>query len=401
MQIKRLYTRLLATTGLLASLVVAPLVATAATPAFNNLAGDQEFMQGRNVSRNSGFSDPVAASAGEEVDVAVYYHNAVVDTVAKNVRIKVTLPTAESTSHLLTGQLSADNASSVSGTVISGQELGKPGLTITSGSNTKVQFVPGSVRWYPNRMDTNGKGANLPAGVNGDKIVTEGINLGDVNGCFQYAGFVIFKVKLTAQNITPTAILQVSKQVRKAGTNDAYVGEVYVNPGHKADFKIKVSNIDGAVAAKDVKVQDIFPEGLTLNSAVVLRRSNGQSSVLLAGIEKGGVVAVSELKAGDYFELTFTALTSASLKNDACLVNKVIASAPNARGPVEATAKVCILEVGKVTPSPTASPVLPTTGPAEVGLALMGGLAVSTTSAAAYLSSRRRSKTRRRRIEIL
>src|SRR3989338_7573982 len=112
---------------LLGSLINASISQAATPAAFNNLQGDQEFLRGRNLLRNqTTLTDPVEASNNEEVEVVVYYHNTSQNDdgssgeVATNTRIKIAVPAGVSQSHLLTGQISADNVSPVTGTIVNG-----------------------------------------------------------------------------------------------------------------------------------------------------------------------------------------------------------------------------------------------------------------------------------------
>ena len=169
------------------------------TPRFNQLDGDLELLTGRNITAGqSSYSDPVTATDNDTVRVRVFYHNnALTDNgqngeAARNTKISVTLPTTDATSHVLSARLSADNAGAVAGTFVNGQEVGQPGLTINTDNVTSLNMVSGSVKWYPNGSNTP---TVLPNGQSGDAIITaEGINIGDITGCWQYSGFVTFDV---------------------------------------------------------------------------------------------------------------------------------------------------------------------------------------------------------------
>ena len=171
------------------------------TPKFNQMAGDEEFLRGRNVSDTTGaWTDPVAANDGDVVEVKVWYHNNASNengdpgAAAVNTKVKIELPTGDNTSHIITGSIGADNAATVTGTVVDGVEVGRSGLTVNTPLPTSISLVSGSVKWYPNGQSTP---TVLPNGQSGDEIVTaNGINLGDINGCWQFAGVVRFQVRL-------------------------------------------------------------------------------------------------------------------------------------------------------------------------------------------------------------
>ena len=79
--------------ALLSQLILPALGVKADGPRFNFLPGDLEMVRGVNVSNDEAvWKDPVTANAGQIVRGLVYYHNGMVDTVAQNTRVKVTIP---------------------------------------------------------------------------------------------------------------------------------------------------------------------------------------------------------------------------------------------------------------------------------------------------------------------
>jgi len=245
--------------GLLSALVlVLPAAALAEnTPRFNQLNGDLEFLTGKNITAGqTDYSDPVSAKANETVRVRVYYHNnAVTDAgdngqAATNTKIKINLPTTDATSHLVTGTLSADNASSVAGTFVNGQEVGQPGLTINTDQVTSLKMVSGSVKWYPNGSSTP---VSLPDGQNGDNIISnDGINIGNITGCWQYAGFVTLDVVLKAGN--PDIVN--SKSAYNL-TQDVDATLVKAKAGDKIRYTLTTTNKGQGAATNYVVVDDI------------------------------------------------------------------------------------------------------------------------------------------------
>lgn len=220
----------------LAAVIGLPVWRTLATntPRFNQLAGDEEFLRGRNTAQTSGgWTDPVAANDGDVVDVQVWYHNNASNdngdpgAAAINTKVKIELPTGDNTSHIITGSIGADNAATVTGTVVDGVEVGHPGLTINTPLPTSLSLVSGSVRWYPNGQSSP---AVLPNGQTGDEIVTgSGINLGDINGCWRFAGVVRFQVRLNqagAPNLVRSKSAVNETQNQPATATRANAGDV-------------------------------------------------------------------------------------------------------------------------------------------------------------------------------
>lgn len=383
----------------------APVLAGGSDASFNSIAGDQEFLTGRNVTQNgTAFTDPVNATGGDIVDVAVYYHNAsedLVENIAKNVNIKINVPTTEATSHKITGSISADNAETVTGTIVNGQEVGIKDLTINTGTAlTKLSYVPGSVRWYPNRMTTTGAGAQLPFGQNGDSIVTTGVNLGDLRGCFQYSGFIILSVKVEGET---QGIIKVDKKVRKANTNDPFIAEIDTNPGQDVEYRIKVTNVNGAGVARNVRVYDQLEQGLTYVGPTFLIR-NGVTTQLPDGITtQAGIQVVAELNPLEEIYITFKANVSVALKNQECRLNIARVNAENAVNPSEdGKATVCVVTSTPTpvpTPTPTPKPELPKTGP-TASLPLLFGLSgfAGTIGRQMYLKNQLKKSARKVRV---
>src|SRR3990167_11378003 len=148
-----IFKKILAIGGLISSTLIAS-TALAAGANFNNMQGDEEFLRGVNTSSGqTNYQDPVSASAGDEIKGLFYYHNTDANPdcssgqAAINTRIHLILPQDQSPSHLVNGELWADNAAKITGTIVSGQEVGNHGLTInTTGTDTIAELVSGSVK---------------------------------------------------------------------------------------------------------------------------------------------------------------------------------------------------------------------------------------------------------------
>ena len=363
-----LFTRIFSTAIVLGAMALAPIAHADTQLSFNTMPGDQEFLTGRNVTQNApAFGDPVSAvKADDIVDVAVYYHNADEDldtNVAKNVHIQVTLPTTSDTTHVVTGSLSADNVPVVHGTIVNGVEVGQPDLTIVTTAATTMSMVPGSLRWYPDRMTTTGKGAALPNNQTGDTITTSGITIGDLRGCFQYSGFVIFSVKFQGVVVVPNkAILSLKKEVRLAGSSDVFVTKNTVTPGDTDEYRITVRNEDGKGIATSVILKDQLPDGMTYVGPTQLTRNNVVTT-LPDGITTGnGIQIVPDLQPSEQVYVSFKAVSSNTFVNNQCVANTVGVTATNAELPPNKTADTCFSVKPVPTPTPTATP-LPTPKP--------------------------------------
>jgi hypothetical protein len=158
-------------------------------PVFNSNANDYPLIRLAKVpAGTSGYVTSLTAEKDDVVAVMLYYHNNVIDTTAKNTSLKVDLPSSQSTSHILSASLWADNASKVMGQA-----------TISTDNKTTLEYVAGSTLWYPDRNQH----PNAAGVVSADGITAKGLNIHDICGCWEYAGFVSFKVKLNEVKIPP------------------------------------------------------------------------------------------------------------------------------------------------------------------------------------------------------
>jgi uncharacterized repeat protein (TIGR01451 family) len=170
------------------------------TPVFNQKQGDLELFTGRNITKSQGVtSDPVVADPSDEVEGVIYYHNGIEGTTAKNVKVAVTLDQTLSTkSVVMNAKISADNAITVTDTVINGQVVGKSGLYVNLSSAAIPNFVPGSVRWFREAQATPSPLLNNQTGS--ELLTSNGLSIGDIQGCWVHSGFVMFRIKFVQPN---------------------------------------------------------------------------------------------------------------------------------------------------------------------------------------------------------
>jgi len=151
-------------------------------PVFNSNEHDYPLIRvAKTPAGSDDFQASVDAEDGDIVAVMLYYHNNTLNTIAENTSLKVVLPTENSKTHNLNAQLWADNAETVYGSA-----------SINTDVKTVLSYVEGSTLWYPDRnLHPSDPGIETADGVMG-----QGINIHDIYGCWEYAGFVSFKVKV-------------------------------------------------------------------------------------------------------------------------------------------------------------------------------------------------------------
>lgn len=159
-------------------------------PRFNFIKADLDSWTAANVTAGATrWTDPVNAKAGQIIRVKAYVHNGVPGTTARNVRVKIT---GSSKGKIMTGTISADNATTVSDTVVNGVIVGKPGLTIKTPTPCKFIYVLGSTKGYRDGQTT---GSKMLDGIAEPK----GVLVGDIQGCWQYVVSVTAEFRVVAQ----------------------------------------------------------------------------------------------------------------------------------------------------------------------------------------------------------
>lgn len=237
--------KLVGSLSILALLVsIFPTSALAASPRFNFLADDKELLRAANDTRgDQTWSSSISGNAGDVFSGIIYYHNGVIDTVAKNTRVKVSIP-EQTTGKKATFSASilADNASTVSNN-----------LELTLDADANISFVPGSVRWYPNHNEVDDQSEPLPYGQSGDELISSnGLRIGDIQGCWNYAGFVTFKFKTIKQSVSIVKS-KIAKNLRTGETGT----DIKAMPGDKIEYALTTANNGNAAAAGVIVSDDI------------------------------------------------------------------------------------------------------------------------------------------------
>ncbi len=216
---------------------------------------DYYLLDMKNDTKNTSWNDPISADAGDILTFSVYYHNGVNDTIARNTTLKVTIPSTTGTQIVSTGYLWASNADNAT----YDNPLTETGI-INISTPQKLEYISGSAKWYPNQADWRlDAPTSFLFGQTGDEIIGSGVNIGDVNGCWEFSGYINFKVKVS--NIQQNPSLTIQKQVRSITNATNYAESVVANPRQRLSFQITVTS-NGDVDTKNVVVKDILPDRL-------------------------------------------------------------------------------------------------------------------------------------------
>ncbi|MCX6808945.1 MAG: hypothetical protein NTW50_04780 [Candidatus Berkelbacteria bacterium] len=258
---------------------------SAATPQFNFLQGDYEMLRGAKTT-DSTWTDPVNANIGDKVAVLFYYHNGMVDTTAHHTTLRVDIPVDNGTSFKLTDYLWSDETQPISDTIVNGQIVGKSGLTINLPSTGRLEYVAGSSKWYPNNATV---GQTIPDAINS----VSGLQIGDVNGCWSYAGFVSFLVEVKGQ-----ANLVMDKTVAHPG-DATWQQEITASAGDEVAYHLGIRN-DGNDTAKLVSVKDLLPDHMTYEAGTTyLYTKSNPAGIKLADSLFSTGLSLPDLVSGD------------------------------------------------------------------------------------------------------
>jgi len=318
--------------ALLSQLISPLLSAKADGPRFNFLEGDYQILEGINTTKDETvWKNPVSGTAGDEFRGSVYYHNGMLDTTSINTKIKVNIPkNTTSDSAKITVSISSDNAETVTSTIVNGQLVGMDGLVVNLDKDAELSLIPGSVKWYPNSSTSNPnvQATALPNGQTGDEIVsTNGVNIGDIQGCWQYSGFLTFGFKT---KVTEAPAFTINKTVRNATSGGAqFAKEVSAKVNDEVEFNIDVTNT-GNVAISDGVLKDINPAGLEFVSGSFEKVSAG-SVISLPDTEAAkffdGGMTLFSLAPGSKVTFLYKVKAISSLKAGDSVVNKAIMTA--------------------------------------------------------------------------
>lgn len=213
------------------------MTATANSPQFNIMPDDFPTLMVAKPGQQ--WSTATNANVGDIVYLQVWAHNGVVNTTALDARARVILP-GEGTNHIAKGQVWASNASLVEGTA-----------AVNVGTQSKLSYIPGSAQLLKN-VGNQMTVVSWPQGVNGDDVMSpNGVQIGNIQGCWQYAEAV--RIQVRVEGVNPQIVT--NKRVAKAG--EAFVTDTTAQPADSAEYRIYVENT-GNGTAKSPKIVDIL-----------------------------------------------------------------------------------------------------------------------------------------------
>jgi len=285
----------------------------------------------KNDTKGTDYATAVSADPGDILTFSVYYHNGVNNTIATNTKLRASIPSATVQMQTLAGFLWADNAENA--TAASPMSFSN---TVNISSSQTLQFISGSAQWFPNQTSPlSDAPATFLFGQSGNEIVGNGINVGDIEGCWEFSGMVNFKVKVSQVIQTPN--LNIVKTVKNLTKNEYnFSKSTTANQGDRLAFNLKIDST-GNAAAQNVVVSDQLPSQLSYAAG----STKIDGSPVSDGITSGGI-NLGSMNQGTSrnvtFEATVNANTTASVTNFGFVMANNVSQKQD-------TATVCILGI--------------------------------------------------------
>lgn len=270
------------------------------TPSQNH---DLPLIDARNFTDGGAFStsqddhnNGVQADPGEVVEFQIYYHNgAAASEVAHNVIAQATLPGGTRNTHEVSASIDSDETSPIS----SSNHGGNIAININGQAQT-LEFISGSVRHFPDRA------SRTVVPPNGDNLLTGGINLGNIQGCFEFSGFVTFKARV-GSGVQADRNLTINKRVLNASRGDSsFQDSVSASPNERVRFEIRFETT-GNQSQSGVTVRDALPNRLNFVSGTVRENGSSVSSSYESDLIFGSGRNLGTFPAGTARAITFEA----------------------------------------------------------------------------------------------
>lgn len=270
----------------------------------------------KNETKNSSWGSSASADAGDTLVFYLYYHNSHNGSTARNTTLRVSLPTSQSTYQTVSGYLWADNATGATYSSPLSQSV-----QLNLSSSQSLSYISNSALWYANQQSwPSGSTTAFPSGQSGDNLFNSGVNLGDIQACWEFSGAVVFKARI---GNTTNSNLSISKTVQNLTQGSSISGSVNANPGDKVEFTLRVNSSSNSQTVNNVRVWDILPSGLTYVPGSTRVDGSWQNDGVVSGGINLGSLYQSQAK-----NIIFDATVNSGL-NTQTLSNWVYVSADN------------------------------------------------------------------------
>jgi uncharacterized repeat protein (TIGR01451 family) len=192
--------------------------------------------------------------------------------VAKNLTVKINIPTKAGTNQTITTKTSADNSNTVNGSA----------KVTLSRADAYLQYIPGTATWKhsvsanSSKTTTQKVSDNVVLGANGLRLENE-------NPC--QAGSIQVQVRVMVPGLT------IDKFARIAGSGDSWQRSITAQPGQTVQYLISYKNT-GNSDQKDVIVADKLPKGMTYvpGSTILTNGDFPKGKTTVDTVVQGGLI---------------------------------------------------------------------------------------------------------------
>ena len=276
---------------------------------------------------DSAYGDNVSLIPGKEYTVYLYYHNNAAvnyNLTAVNTYAKAEIPSivkkgSDGTKGV--GYVGASNAKPT-------QVWDDISFANKTNADIALRYVTGSATIH-NFGKTNGAKISDQIVGTGAPLGYDSLN-GELPGCNEFAGYVIFNVRAEQPNF------EVVKQVRKSGTT-TWSKSVKAKPGDKVEYQVQYKNT-GTLTQENVILKDKLPTGLTfVSGSTKLKNANYTTPKTMEdGITKDGL-NIGNYTAGSNAYVLYAATIDNKDDLTCTLKNRVFAVTQNGTKSDEAT----------------------------------------------------------------
>jgi len=300
---------------------------------------DYYLLDAKNDTKGTVWGFPVSADAGDLLTFYVYYHNSTNNSTAANTTLRVAMPSGQSTYQNVVAYLWADNATNATTANPFNQTL-----PVNLTSSQTLQYVAGSARWFPNQADWRTAAATaFPNNQNGDQLFSSGINVGNVQGCWEYSSAIVFQARVgNQQTNTETRSLSIDKTVRNTTSGQgSYADFINASNNDRLMWQIRIQNT-GNTTLNNVFVYDTLPSNLSYVSG----STRVEGAYTADGVTSGGI-NIGSLSTGTTKTVTLETYVNSSYYNNQNLTNYAYARADQ----VSERSDSAVVSIGSTGPS--------------------------------------------------
>ncbi len=342
---------------------------------------DSTFKVG-NVTQNVNYTSAVNAKIDDVVRYEIWYHNTELADSGKNatnLNVKVSLPSANATSHVATAVVGGTNTNVTTNTT-----------SVVTAAATTLDYIPGTAyRRY--NTGTNAAPVWKTEKISDSVMTASGYTINSMKPCWN------FQETITVQARVRGSVVSINKQVKIDGGN-TWFSSIDAKPGDVVAYLITIKN-EGNTNLTNVMVRDSLPPRMDyIEGSAKQTDSNFPNGHILSDLLIAGGVNTGNYAPGSVSYVRFTARVPENINNQ-CYVdfNFKNVAIVKPEGMVEFNNSATVIVDYPCTPvvPPVTPPVTPPTtvvvetgkgstpvsGPAE---AAAGAVGLAGTSGAAY-----------------